>query len=131
MKCVIYQFLVSFGNVARSSWIKVQSRVQTVKLIQRMNISDLFPSIRWLDIQGIEAELRDVEIQLRKSITVLIEQKKLEMSTWSSSEIESGANERDIMSKLLSLEGEDRLNDDQQMGVVFVCFLHLLYVVSC
>lgn len=100
-------------------------------VVQRINISDLFPSIRWLDLQGIEAELRDVEIQLRKSIMVLIEQKRLEMSSWSPLEIENGANERDIMSKLLSLEGEDRLNDDQLMGVAFVCFLHLMYVVSC
>jgi len=114
-----------------SSWIEVQSLLQMVKLIQRINISDLLPSLRWLDIQGIEAELRDVEIQLRKSIMVLIEQKRLEMSSWSSSEIEDGANERDIMSKLLSLEGEEALNENQQMGVVFVYFLPLLCVVTC
>jgi hypothetical protein len=99
--------------------------VQAVKVMVKINISDLLPSIRWLDLQGIEVELRDVEVQLRKSITDLIELKRLEMSRWSSEEIENGANERDIMSKILSLEGEDRLNDDQQMGVVFVCFLHL------
>lgn len=57
-----------------------------------------------------------MESQLRSSIMVLIKQKKLEMSSWSSTEIENG----DIMSKILSLEGEDRLNEDQQMGVVFV-----------
>lgn len=90
--------------------------MQAVKIIPRINISDLLPSIRWLDIQGIEVELREVESQLRSSIMVLIKQKKLEMSSWSSTEIENG----DIMSKILSLEGEDRLNEDQQMGVVFV-----------
>lgn len=92
---------------------------KAVKIIQRINISDLLPSIRWLDIQGIEVELREVEIQLRSSIMVLIKQKKLEMSSWSSTEIENG----DIMSKILSLEGEDRLNDDQQMGVVFALLI--------
>lgn len=104
---------------------KDKSLVQAVKVVAKINISDLLPSIRSLDLQGIEVELRDVEVQLRKSITDLIELKRLEMSRWSSEEIENGANEQDIMSKILSLEGEDRLNDDQQMGVVFVYFLHL------
>ena len=97
--------------------------MQAARVLAKINISDLLPSIRWLDLQGIEVELRDVEVQLRKSISDLIELKRLEMSKWSSEEIESGANERDIMSKILSLEGDERLNDDQQMGVVFVCFL--------
>jgi cytochrome P450 len=96
---------------------------KAVKLIKRINISDLIPSLRWLDIQGIEAELRDVEIQLRKSIMVLIEQKRQEMSNFSPSEIENGANERDVMSKLLSLEGEESLDENQQMGVVFALLL--------
>lgn len=104
---------------------KVKSLVQAATLMARINISDLLPSIRWLDLQGIEAELRDVEVQLRNSITDLIELKRLEMSRLSTEEIENGANERDIMSKVLSFVGEDRLNDDQQMGIVFVCFLYL------
>lgn len=54
----------------------------------------------------------------------LIEQKRLDKIRLSSDEIESGACQRDILSKLLSLEGEDRLDDDQLMGVVFVCTLH-------
>ena len=105
--------------------------MQAVKVVAKINISDLLPSIRWLDLQGIEVELRDVEVQLRKSITDLIELKRLEMSRWSPEEIENDANERDIMSKILSLEGEDRLNYDQQMAVVFVCFLHLACLSTC
>ncbi|KAG0599537.1 hypothetical protein M758_12G159700 [Ceratodon purpureus] len=97
--------------------------IKAVKVVAKINISDLLPSIRWLDLQGIEVELRDVEVQLRKSITDLIELKRLEMSRWSLEEIENDANERDIMSKILLLEGEDRLNDDQQMGVVFALLI--------
>uniref|UniRef100_A0A7I4CGT1 Cytochrome P450 n=1 Tax=Physcomitrium patens TaxID=3218 RepID=A0A7I4CGT1_PHYPA len=94
-----------------------------VKYLSMINISDLIPSLRWLDLQGIERGLGLGEVQLRKSIMALIEQKRLDKIRLSSDEIESGACQRDILSKLLSLEGEDRLDDDQLMGVVFALML--------
>lgn len=85
-----------------------------------MNLGDFIPALRWLDLQHVELKLKDAEMELRRCLENLIDLKRTEMSKWSWQEIDDGANERDIMSKLLSLEGEERLSEDQLQSVVFV-----------
>jgi len=91
-----------------------------VLLIQRRNIGDYFPALRRFDGQGLEAGLKEVEVQLRQSITTLIEKKKVEMSMWSPEKIRHGVSDGGVVSKLLSVEGEDRFSDEQLISVVFV-----------
>lgn len=104
-----------------------QNLIRTFKkmilLIQRRNIGDSFPAIRRFDVQGIEAGLKEVEVQLRQSITTLIEKKKVEMSMWSPDKIRHGVSDGGIMSKLLSVEGEDRFSDEQLISVVFTLLI--------
>jgi len=111
------------GTCQFNEWCLI---AQMIGLVRRRNIGDYFPAIRRFDVQGIEAGLKEVEVQLRQSITTLIEKKKLEMGTWSTEEIRSGANDRGIMSKLLSVEGEDRFSEEQLISVVFVRTLTFL-----
>lgn len=74
----------------------------------------------------MEAGFLEAKTQLRKSITALIEKKKQETSMFSAEEIQSGAHERDIMSKFLSVQGEDRFSEEQLVFVVYVRTLTLL-----
>lgn len=97
-----------------------------VILAQRRNISDLFPALRRFDLQGIEAGLKELEAQLRQSITALIEKKKLQMSMWSSEEIKDTG----IISKLLSVEGANRFSEEQLIAVVFVSTMTSLEFLS-
>lgn len=102
---------------------------QLTSLFVRRNYAEFIPAIRWLDFQGIESEFKDVEDQLRKSIIALIEYKRREMHTWLPEDIQSGTNEKDIMSKLLSMDGDDRFSEEQLVSVVFVRALtfHILH----
>lgn len=84
------------------------------------NYGDFFPALRWLDVQDMEAGFLEAKTQLRKSITALIEKKKQETSMFSAEEIQSGAHERDIMSKFLSVQGEDRFSEEQLVFVVYM-----------
>lgn len=89
----------------------------------RRSLGAIFPALRWLDLDGIESGFADVELQLRTNITALIEKKKQEMSMWSAEDIQAGANEGDVMTKFLSMEGEDRCSEDQLISVVFTILL--------
>jgi len=84
------------------------------------NYGDFIPALRWLDLQGLDRQFHEVKAQLRSSITALIDKKKQEMSAWSEEEIRGGANEQDVVSKLLSMEGEERFSEEQIVSVVFV-----------
>lgn len=91
------------------------------KHLQSANIGDFIPALRWLDLQHIERKMKDTEMELRRCLENLIDLKRTEMSKWSREENDDDdANDRDIMSKLLSLEGEERLSKDQLQSVVFV-----------
>lgn len=101
--------------------------MQMRALVQRRIIGDFFPTIRRFDVQGSEARLKEVEAELCQSITALIERKRLEMTMWSTEQIQSGANDSlGVVSKLLSVEGPDRFSEDQLISVVFVRTLTFL-----
>jgi len=82
--------------------------------------SDFFLALRWLELQGIDRQFHEVKAQLRSSITALMDKKKQEMSAWSEEDIRGGANERDVVSKLLSMEGEERFSEEQIVSVIVV-----------
>ncbi|CAK8565205.1 unnamed protein product [Lathyrus sativus] len=85
------------------------------------NIGDFFPSLEWLDLQGVQAKMKKLHKKFDAFLTNII--KEHETSNYSKSE-----KHKDLLSTLLSLKEEidedgNKLNDVEMKGLLLNMFV--------
>ncbi|CAM6102566.1 unnamed protein product [Calypogeia fissa] len=76
----------------------------------KLNISDLLPALRSLDPQGLTKEFAELHARQRKIVSAILEDHKKNRK--------SSPEQHDFVDTLLSLEGDEKLTDDQMMATV-------------
>ncbi|KAG6541892.1 hypothetical protein Mapa_016720 [Marchantia paleacea] len=88
--------------------------IEMVDTAGKLNISDLLPSLRWLDPQGLTAEFKKLHARQRRILSRLLEDHKKVREDRGHKVQEPEM--MDFVDILLSLEGEDKLSDTSIMA---------------
>jgi hypothetical protein len=90
-----------------------QSNMEMLKIMNKLNISDLIPILKWFDLQGIERNMKHESNQIKKFLSKILKEYR------KGNKVLANSTSTDFVEILLSLD--ERLDDKSIMGVLTVC----------
>jgi cytochrome P450 len=98
-----------------------QSNTKMLKIMNKLNISDLIPILKWFDLQGIERSMKHESNQIKKILSKILKEYR------KGNKVLANSTSTDFVEILLSLD--ERLDDKSIMGVLTVCEYHCIILV--
>jgi hypothetical protein len=92
-----------------------------LKIMNKLNISDLIPILKWFDLQGIERSMKHESNQIKKFLSKILKEYR------KGNKVLANSTSTDFVEILLSLD--ERLDDKSIMGVLTVCKYHCTILV--
>ncbi|CAK9854903.1 unnamed protein product, partial [Sphagnum jensenii] len=87
-----------------------QSNTEMLKIMNKLNISDLIPILKWFDLQGIERSMKHESNQIKKFLSKILKEYR------KGNKVLANSTSTDFVEILLSLD--ERLDDKSIMGVL-------------
>jgi len=93
-----------------------QSNTEMLKIMNKLNISDLIPILKWFDLQGIEQSMKHESNQIKKFLSKILKQYR------KGNKVLANSTSTNFVEILLSLN--ERLDDKSIMRLLTICEYH-------